>query len=485
MTINATIVKQVFNCNGSLYEFDFSFPINESDDLKLQVRDAAGIITDLEIVTQYEVSTDEIDFSNGGTITTVSYSSGSRQVYAFPNGSILTAYRETPLSQGSSYKNNRALNQDVLEDDFDKACMQTQELDEKLSRAIVVPIDEETGSFQLPTKSNRINKYMAFDSNGDPMASAGVAGVSVSSFMEPVVQADTALSARDLLGAKGNLDNVKTVIAAYTALTTDETLLCSSASGFTLTLFTAVGNAGKRLNIVNVGSGSIIVDGSGGETIGGSANVSLTTQYDTITIQSDGINWNIVSQNFIAVRTKIRPSVITDAEVATANKDGAAGTYSMRTLGTGAQQAMPGNATATPTDNSVTAAKLYANKSVGLSIPSTSTPLMVSSDTERSTNSTEYVKLKEIKIPKGGTLRIAMTLTTTQSDFYVYARIYRNNTPVGTERRAPSGGDFFEEISGWTENDLVQIWCKSGHYLVSCNISNFRIYATPYLITMD
>jgi len=144
MTINATIVKQVFNCNGSLYEFDFSFPINESDDLKLQVRDAAGIITDLEIVTQYEVSTDEIDFSNGGTITTVSYSSGSRQVYAFPNGSILTAYRETPLSQGSSYKNNRALNQDVLEDDFDKACMQTQELDEKLSRAIVVPIDEET-----------------------------------------------------------------------------------------------------------------------------------------------------------------------------------------------------------------------------------------------------------------------------------------------------------------------------------------------------
>jgi hypothetical protein len=78
-----------------------------------------------------------------------------------------------------------------------------------------------------------------------------------------------------------------------------------------------------------------------------------------------------------------------------------------------------------------------------------------------------------------------MTLTTPQSDYYVYARIYRNNTPVGTERRAPSNGDFFEEISGWTENDLVQIWCKSGHSSVSCDISNFRIYATPYLITMD
>jgi hypothetical protein len=157
---------------------------------------------------------------------------------------------------------------------------------------------------------------MAFDSNGDPMASAGVAGVSVSSFMEPIVQADTALSARDLLGAKGNLDNVKTVIGNYTALTTDDTLLCSSASGFTLTLFTAVGNAGKRLNIVNVGAGGITVDGNGDETIGGSSNVSLTTQYDAITIQSDGTNWGVISQNFIAVRTKIRPLVITDAEIA-------------------------------------------------------------------------------------------------------------------------------------------------------------------------
>ena len=36
---------------------------------------------------------------------------------------------------------------------------------------------------------------------------------------------------------------------------------------------------------------------------------------------------------------------VTDAKVATANKDGAAGVPSMRTLGTGAQQAMPGNAT--------------------------------------------------------------------------------------------------------------------------------------------
>lgn len=126
------------------------------------------------------------------------------------------------------------------------------------------------------------------------MASAGIAGVSVSSFMEPVVQADTALSARDLLGAKGNLDNVKTVIAAYTALTTDDTLICSSASGFTVTLFTAVGNAGKRLSIVNTGTGEIIIDGSGDETIGGIATQTLFSK-QAIEIISDGTNWQILS----------------------------------------------------------------------------------------------------------------------------------------------------------------------------------------------
>jgi hypothetical protein len=42
---------------------------------------------------------------------------------------------------------------------------------------------------------------------------------------------------------------------------------------------------------------------------------------------------------------QIAAGVITDAEVAAANKDGAAATYSLRTLGLGAQQALPGNRT--------------------------------------------------------------------------------------------------------------------------------------------
>lgn len=46
-----------------------------------------------------------------------------------------------------------------------------------------------------------------------------------------------------------------------------------------------------------------------------------------------------------AVSPQIAASAVTDAEVAAANKDGAAGTVGMRSLGSGASQAMPGNRT--------------------------------------------------------------------------------------------------------------------------------------------
>ena len=47
--------------------------------------------------------------------------------------------------------------------------------------------------------------------------------------------------------------------------------------------------------------------------------------------------------NSVVTSAKIADGTIVDGDVATANKDGVAGVYSMRTLGTGAQQAAPGN----------------------------------------------------------------------------------------------------------------------------------------------
>lgn len=78
----------------------------------------------------------------------------------------------------------------------------------------------------------------------------------------------------------------------YTALTTDSVINCTSGT-FTVTLYTAVGNNGRELTIVNSGTGVITVDGNSSETINGTATRTLRTQNDSIVIVSDNSNWQI------------------------------------------------------------------------------------------------------------------------------------------------------------------------------------------------
>lgn len=65
-----------------------------------------------------------------------------------------------------------------------------------------------------------------------------------------------------------------------------------------------------------------------------------------------------IRENFRALK---EDGIVVAADLVAAKKDPVAGTAGLRTLGTGAQQAMPGNATPTPADNSVTEAKLAAS----------------------------------------------------------------------------------------------------------------------------
>jgi hypothetical protein len=83
--------------------------------------------------------------------------------------------------------------------------------------------------------------------------------------------------------------------ATYTITDYDYTIDCT-ANTFTVTLPTAVGITGRIYIIKNSGAGVITVDADGTETIDGGANVSLATQYDSVTVQSDGANWIITSR---------------------------------------------------------------------------------------------------------------------------------------------------------------------------------------------
>ena len=79
------------------------------------------------------------------------------------------------------------------------------------------------------------------------------------------------------------------ITGAYTVLSTDFLIDCTSNS-FTVTLPTAIGIAGKIYQIKNSGSGTIVVDGNGSQTIDSSLTKSLSPS-DVLQISSNGANW--------------------------------------------------------------------------------------------------------------------------------------------------------------------------------------------------
>lgn len=84
----------------------------------------------------------------------------------------------------------------------------------------------------------------------------------------------------------------------YTAVAADSTILANATGGnMVVALPTAVGIAGKIYTIkkTDVSVNTVTVDGSGAQTIDGAATKVLATQYSTVTIQSNGTNWSILS----------------------------------------------------------------------------------------------------------------------------------------------------------------------------------------------
>ena len=81
--------------------------------------------------------------------------------------------------------------------------------------------------------------------------------------------------------------------STYTLTASDYLVDCTSGT-FTLNLPTAVGISGKVYVIKNSGNGVITLDGNASETIDGALTFTLSQQFSSITIMSNGTNWIII-----------------------------------------------------------------------------------------------------------------------------------------------------------------------------------------------
>lgn len=78
----------------------------------------------------------------------------------------------------------------------------------------------------------------------------------------------------------------------YTATTADAVLTANGT--FTINLYAAAGNAGRILEIKNIGTGVITIDANGAELIDGALTQTLDGQYFSFTLLCDGTGWSIL-----------------------------------------------------------------------------------------------------------------------------------------------------------------------------------------------
>lgn len=105
------------------------------------------------------------------------------------------------------------------------------------------------------------------------------------------VSTTTPTSTLDVQGSFGNA--YRAITALRTLDSTDHIIDCTSGT-YTVTLPTAASITGREYIIKNSGTGVITVDGNASETIDGALTYILGTQYDSLTIISNGANWIII-----------------------------------------------------------------------------------------------------------------------------------------------------------------------------------------------
>jgi hypothetical protein len=92
-------------------------------------------------------------------------------------------------------------------------------------------------------------------------------------------------------GSTKSINSVSTNTAAGSSASTDYFYFASGT--INITLPTAVGNNNNYV-IKNVGTGTITIDTTSSQTIDGSLTAPIKVQYLSLTLISDGANWNII-----------------------------------------------------------------------------------------------------------------------------------------------------------------------------------------------
>ena len=227
MTISTTTNRVTYTGNGATVAFSFPYAFFAQADLVvIETIIATGVQTTKTLTTHYTISgtTDSLGhYPSGGTVTAV----------AAPASTVTwTIYRDPTATQTTDLVENDPMPAESIEAALDYQTVLNQRTRDIAARSLQQPEGDSATIDRLPAKVDRASKYLAFDAEGDPVATAGTtSSYVVTPFMETVLDDANAAAARATLGldvaAKGDL-------FAATANDTVATLSVGTTTGHTL-----------------------------------------------------------------------------------------------------------------------------------------------------------------------------------------------------------------------------------------------------------
>jgi hypothetical protein len=144
-----------YSGNGSTVAFPFTFKVFTTAQVVV-TRTVAGVETVLALTTNYTVSLNADQNANpGGTVTMLT---------APPVGHSITITSNVANLQPVALANLGGFYPEILNDGLDRATIQIQQLDERVDRALVVPVSSSGVSTQLPVPSS--NALIGWNGSG-------------------------------------------------------------------------------------------------------------------------------------------------------------------------------------------------------------------------------------------------------------------------------------------------------------------------------
>lgn len=260
MITNQT-VRAVDSGNGVTTSFNYGFLIPETSSMVLTYIDSLGVET--------TVSTAGLTISGIGTTSggSVGYAPGGTPI---DTGSLFVIERASPYTQEASYTNQDGYYPATTEEALDWLAYQTQQLKDKVGRALMVSVGNQLALNTLPIESARAGYAVGFDSTGQIalLATAGIGDV-VSTYWAGVLQTTNSSTAQTALGATtvgAAVFTATTATAARSTLSLTNAFISTSVQ-----VFTTGGTYTASANMVYAVVEAVGAGGGGGGGSGGTA----------------------------------------------------------------------------------------------------------------------------------------------------------------------------------------------------------------------